>query len=327
MATYEIQPQGPIRVKRATDDPMTYHVQIDRFSVDVPLVRNGGAHRKEAHEQFEVRLVGNIRITVSGQEEPPPPDIVRTETGRDWTARTAWFGQRASEYHEAALIAANRVLRFFKYEKHSPLLREFTKLDIEMSVLKWTGEDGQDITPPAARPIVVHGIGEASLGAGDLTSDDDSHLQQALETELPIESYQEFMSDAQTSILRGNVPRAVLEMAIACEIAAREAFFAKATPAGAAFEYIVDKARVPVKVINLIDGAARQAFGESFKKAAPNAYRDIDFLFRCRNKVIHKGEQFYRDDNGIERNVTRDSLEQWWASAMGLIQWLAHHRS
>lgn len=327
-ATYEIDPQCLFRIKRAENDQLAYTAKIGRFSVEVTLVRNGGASLKEAHEQYEVRAVNKIRIVVSGQEESAPPDVPRNDKGgRDWTARSAWFSQRTNEYHQAALTAANRVMKFFKYQMHTHLAREFTKLDIELSVLKWMGEDGQALTPPGLRPIVVHGIGAASLGERDFTVDDDSYLQQALETELPIESYQEFMSDAQTSILRGNVPRAVLEMAIACEIAVRQAFFAKATPAGAAFEYIEDKARIPVKVIDLVDGAVRQAFGESFKDAAPDAYRDIDFLFRCRNKVAHRGEPFYRDDKGAEHKVTRDTLEQWWSSAMGLLQWLAGHRS
>jgi hypothetical protein len=327
-ATYEIEPQCLFRLKRAENAQLAYTAKISRFSVEVTLVQNGGASFKEAHEQYEVRAVNKIRIVVSGQEDSIPPDVPRNDKGgRDWTARSAWFSQRTNEYHQAALTVANRVMKFFKYQMHAHLVREFTKLDIELGVTKWTGEDGQDLAPPGVKPIVLHAIGQASLGERDFTDDEDSVLQRALETELPIESYQEFMSDAQTSILRGNMPRAVMEMAIACEIAVRQAFFAKATPAGAAFEYIEDKARISVKVIDLVDAAARQAFGESFKDAAPDAYQDIDFLFRCRNKVAHRGETFYRDDRGTTHKVTRDTLRQWWLSAMRLLQWLAGHRS
>lgn len=239
----------------------------------------------------------------------------------------AWFNKIIKEYHDVALTVANRVMMFFKYDMHAHSIHALTRLDIETSFMELVGADGLNLAPPASRPIVVIVIGEASLGEEDFTVDDDSRIQQALEKELSIPNYQEFMSDAQTSILMQNVPRAVLEIAIASEIAVKQAFFAKTTPAGAAFEYIEDKERIHIKVIELIDGAVRRAFGESFKDIAPNEYQDIDFLFRSRNKVAHRGEAFYRDDRGAEHKVTPDTLKQWWTSAMRLMNWLSGHKS
>ena len=325
-ATYKIKPQVPFRVKRAKDDQLVYAVEIGRFSVEVTLVRNGGASHKEAHEQYEVRTVEEIKITVSGQEDCTPPDVARDDRGgKDWTARRDWFQQRVSAYHQVALSAANRVMRFFKYDMHTHLLQEFSLDDIDQSILSWTGDDGQNLDP-GIRSVRVYGIGPATLGERDFTINEDNQLQRALETDLSIETFQEFMSDAQTSILRGKTPRAVMEMAIVCETAVRQAFFAKETAAGAAFEYLEDKARIPVKVIDLIDGAAKQAFGESFKDIAPDKYQNIDFLFRCRNKVAHRGENSYRDDKGKVRKVTPKTLHQWWSSVMGLMEWLADKR-
>jgi len=63
------------------DDQMAYAAQMGRFRVEVTLVQNGGARRKKAHEQYEVRLVKNIRIAVSGQEDSVPPDIPRNAKG------------------------------------------------------------------------------------------------------------------------------------------------------------------------------------------------------------------------------------------------------
>lgn len=60
------------------------------------------------------------------------------------------------------------------------------------------------------------------------------------------------MSDAQSVVLQGNMRRAVLEMAIACEIAAMQALFSPSTQFGAAYGHLAGKGKVNVKVIDFI---------------------------------------------------------------------------
>jgi hypothetical protein len=75
-----------------------------------------------------------------------------------------------------------------------------------------------------------------------------------------------------------------------------------------------------VRVIDFIDGVAREAFGKSFKQDHPKDYNNIDHLFRCRNKVAHMGELSYR----VQQNVITADYElvaRWWDSVILLINW------
>ncbi len=143
-----------------------------------------------------------------------------------------------------------------------------------------------------------------------------------MQNDVNIEMHMEFFADAQTSVVNGKFRRAILELAIACEVAVKGAFFAKSTIAGAAYEYLEDKGKVHTRVIELIDGVAKVALGQSFKDVAPDAYKDIDHLFRARNKVAHRGELIYRDEGGTEREVDRSTLEAWWVSVDTLLSWI-----
>jgi hypothetical protein len=114
----------------------------------------------------------------------------------------------------------------------------------------------------------------------------------------------------------------ILELAIGCEIMVKRTFFSQNTPAGAAFDYFEDKALVRVKVIDLIDRVASEAFGRSFKEDHPNHYKNIDYLFRCRNKIAHRGSLSYRDDSGDSQEASFDTIKDWWVSISELRCWL-----
>ena len=53
-----------------------------------------------------------------------------------------------------------------------------------------------------------------------------------------------------------------------------------------------------------------------------NCINKIDYLFRCRNKVVHRGNAVYRDARGKLREATNKNLEDWWIAALKLINWL-----
>jgi hypothetical protein len=97
--------------------------------------------------------------------------------------------------------------------------------------------------------------------------------------------------------------------------------------ATAAFDYLEDRGRINIRVIELLDGVAKHTFGESFKEAKLDAFHAIDFLFRCRNKVAHKGELSFRDDSGTKHRVDRKMLERWWASIDELMRWIELRKS
>jgi hypothetical protein len=127
------------------------------------------------------------------------------------------------------------------------------------------------------------------------------------------------MSDAQSVVLQGNMRRAVLEMAIACEIAAMQALFSPSTQFGAAYGHLAGKGKVNVKVIDLIDSAAKTVLKRSFKEDEKIHYDNIDHIFRCRNQAAHKGKLTYKD-KGVEHSVDKSTLSVWWDSALILLE-------
>jgi len=328
-ASYRIELPNWLRVKRAEDDLLRYTAVIEGFDTEVILVRNGGASIKKEGEKHETRAITRIDVSVSRDEDSAPPGVaVNEKGGSNFTDRAPWFDEREPEYRRVAVKAVNRVIHFFKYEMNTPRLREFSMHDAQFDNPEWTNRDGEKLQSGLVKftvsllPFRDRGL----LGEKDFTENEDTALGDALQNDLDIKTHREFLSDAQTSILNGKLRRAILEMAIACEVAVKGAFFAKGSVAGAAYEYLENKKNLRVRVLELVGGAAKAAFGESFKDVDPGAYTHIDFLFRTRNKVAHRGEMFYLDDENNEHQVDRSILETWWESVDKLMEWIAKHR-
>ena len=315
-------------MNRAEDDILRYPARIDGFDVEIVLIPNGGARSRHAGDTFETRAVTRIKVSVSRDEDSVPPNIIIDNDGnRYFTERSAWFGLRGQEYRTVAVEAVNRVIRFCKYELQIPNVHEFRDHDSEFENPKWIGEDHLELASGVVElsASILSPRGPGLVGEKDFTADCDEVLRDALQNDFAIETHEEFLADAQTSIVNGNLRRAILEMAIACEVAIKQAFFRETTTAGAAYEYLERTRRVSVRVIDLIHGVAKEVFGESFKDIEKDAYQHIDLLFQCRNKVAHRGKAIYRDAGG-EHSVTRLTLEEWWVSVDLLMRWIAKHR-
>ena len=62
-----------------------------------------------------------IVVSVSRDEDSAPPDIdVNDEGHRDFTKRTAWFGERPENFRAVAVKTVNRIVHFCKYELQVP---------------------------------------------------------------------------------------------------------------------------------------------------------------------------------------------------------------
>lgn len=135
------------------------------------------------------------------------------------------------------------------------------------------------------------------------------------------------LSDAQTAWFEGSLRRSVLELAICTEVMVKRRFFAGNSPAGAAFDYLEDKSKVSVRVLDLIDSIAEEAFAKSYKTEEPDNFRRIDHLFRCRNKIAHRGELSFRDDSGKVVAVDGQIVETWWQAVLNLRGWLQDQKA
>ena len=153
-------------------------------------------------------------------------------------------------------------------------------------------------------------------------AEDEPAVEAALEKAVNIPLHRSLLAQGKDAALQGDSRRAVMEFAIACEVAAKQAFFAPRSAAGEAFEYLEDKNKVRLSVMELLREPARRAFGEGFVDHDSAAHEQLDWLFRCRNKVVHRGELFFRDDAGTRRAVDQPQLKAWFFASECLLDWL-----
>jgi hypothetical protein len=295
---------------------------INGFEVNVQLDRLSRV-AKAADDQHWTYVLDSLVVKVARDEDEAPPPVAPDAEGQlDYTVQAEYFSQRIGEYGAAACEAVNRFIRFFKFGLKTPFLHELSASHQSFQNAEW--KDASDIlVGKGALVFVAEGIPglRGALGVQKLRRESAESLQLALTNPREPMLYEEILSDAQTALFEGNLRRAVLELAIASELMVEGRFLSGNLPAVAAFEYLERTSRVGVRVVEFIDGVAREAFGKSFKQDRPKDYINIDHLFRCRNKVAHMGELSYRDQQNV---ITADYelVARWWDSVLQLIDWL-----
>jgi hypothetical protein len=324
---------GSLLVCRDLTEELRYRAKIEGFDVEICLNpdfqvhRNLHKHSKPVTNEDPYFGLSRILILVTGQEEVEPPPVRVVNGITTYEERLRYFEERKPAYRVIAWTALDRTIRYFKYKLHNPLLSSPSQYSKELQNPFWADNMGQEFKL-AGSTIVMHRLPQlASFGVRCLSANEDLNLKQALEKSINPELHEELLADAQTAIYEGNLRRGALEMAIACEVAVKQVFFAKSSIAGEAYEYLESKRKVAVSVPELIDGAAKQAFGESFKTAHSQVFESISNLFQCRNKIAHRGEAWYRDNDkkGTRHELDRDTLVTWWEAVENLLNWLAGH--
>jgi hypothetical protein len=296
-----------------TIPPLRYDTRIDDSDVEIALLE---IHHAMTKSDRSIWAVAEVRISVSRSETVDPPPIQRTaQGGRDFSNRWSYFQERDPIYRGAAIKALHRLVCFFKYRQAHALLRDTPLADL-MSDLQWTNEMWTDETgqefPSGSSPLGVlslYGIElDEEVGVRALAAAADPALQQAL-AEPPIqpELYEELLSDAKAALFQGHLHRAVLELAISCEVATRYTFSIKA-PSG----------RYQKKGIYLLlDQEAKRVFGQSFEDADSEASVSIKRLFQRRGQVAHQGK-------GVDVDLA--AAKEWFKAADRLFHWLRRMR-
>ncbi|OGT88138.1 MAG: hypothetical protein A2286_03705 [Gammaproteobacteria bacterium RIFOXYA12_FULL_61_12] len=297
---------------------------IEAFNVILRLKAVDHWRSKLSEDEDWITAIQFIELVISRDElEACPKPIVTPDGKNDLTVQSTFLRTRLPAYQDVATSVSNRFLRFFQYSLHTPLVRPLPDWEHSFHNPKWYREDGMELrgTPTfVAEPVAgLHG----TLGAKRLTPSDVPSLLSFLVTSQEPSLSESLLSDAQTAWFEGNFRRAVLELAICAEVMVKRKFFAQASPAGAAFDYLEDKAKVSVRVLELLDSVAQEAFARSYRKEFEANYRAIDNIFRCRNKIAHRGDLSFRDDSGKRVEVDAKLVEAWWASVVNLKTWLS----
>ena len=326
-ATFEINLPSRILVSRPVDDDLTYKVKVAEFDIELRLVVEEGWSSQLAGEPHKTFGVNKFLISAARFEDHElPPIIITPEGHRDYSQRTPYFQERLPAYQKAVREVFERAILYFKYSLQQP--HQNISLDPQdIQNPYWTDEARQELRTGSVFFVSqIHGL-QSLLSEKRFTQDEDVNFTNSLENRLAPSLHEELLSDSQTAYYEGNLRRAILELAISCEILVKQFFFAGNPIASSAFEYFEDKSPSGVKVIDLIDQVAKRAFGSSFKETNRDDYRNMDFLFRCRNKIAHRGELIYRDDGNNLHNVTKDDFVQWWRSLETLRNWLYSYRA
>lgn len=332
-ARFDVNLQGgSFLFKRSMFDNLSYKTTIRDFDVELCFnnhlsayyekMKGGAVIPKEYTDENWVWATSKVTIHSARNEDTnvPMPQII--DGRKNYDERYRYFENLKPAYQQAAWEVLDRAVHFFKYRLHNPNLSLVNQNNNDFQNPVWIDDSGNEIENNSifivltSLPLLSH------FGIRYMSRHDDTDLVNALKDPNSTDLIEELLSDAQSAAFQGNLRRSALETAIACEIAVKQTFFAKATPSGAAYEYLEDNRKVHVTILELIHFVAKQAFGKSFKDDEMPHYKNIDSLFQCRNKVAHRGELKYKDDSGMLRPVDKDKLAEWWESVGILRAWL-----
>lgn len=296
---------------------------FDSFHVVVKLV-SAEHWRSKTHGDLNWTTgLSTLQIEISRNEPDSPPDVIVTPEGkRDLTLQGEYLRPKQGEYQAAAREIANRILRFFQYTLSTPSVKQIPKWDQALCAATWWDACGREVRGDvifAVEPIPGR---RGEMGVRKFTPAELPELQAFASKPIEPALTLTLLSDAQTAWFEGGLRRSVLELAICTEVMVKRRFFAGGSPAGAAFDHLEDKAKVSVRVLDLVDSVAEEAFGKSYKVEDPDNHKRIDHLFRCRNKIAHRGELSFRDDSGKAVAVDASLVETWWQAVSHLRTWL-----
>jgi hypothetical protein len=319
--------QGLLMANRDRNSFPTICAEIDGYETKVTLTSNHQRMLTPANQTDSLFFFTSASVSVCEKN--------LTEIPTDGQDIVNFFFPRRENVQQIAHIAINRVLNFFKYSLNSPMIRPFDYIQLIskngcLSDPTWKYNDTEEqkhseIIPNQSPVILIEGIGHLNathLGLKRLKENGDSDLQSFFSTPKEPQLYEELLSDAQTAIFQGNTKRGILELAIACEIFIKQSFFEKNTISGLTYEYLEEQNKVNVRPVDLIHKVAKYVYSSSFKDDHNLDYTNIDHLFRCRNKIAHRGEAIFKDDQATLHQVDHNMICSWWDSFSKLIIWL-----
>lgn len=299
VAKFNISLQIPLLLKRADDDPLLYEVQLDGFHVSLRLITNRFLALKARRTKYWSVPYTALEIHVSKEDTQPPPIHQHPDGTISYETQLPYFQERLPLYSEVARRTINALIQYFRYRLWQPMLDELPYHIDSLNNPEWTDQDGVEVGQGPGHITAQGAPGiRGDLGTILFQKKHDKALTRALRSPVEHSLEEELLYDAQASIWKENVRRAVLEMALAVEVMVKAKFLGADVAVGAAFEHLEDRGQVNVKVIDLLHSTAKAVYGESFRETNPNEHKELDHLFRARNKVAHRGRAVFRDDSG-----------------------------
>lgn len=326
IATFIITPTFPLIVECKDGEEYSYSICEGYYEIKINLsFMDGSPKSGRVDSDLYKQLVDKVEIIVSNEVDSIPEILINENGSRDLHKISSFDDGVKGGYSQLAQKYYQRLISFVKYNLKQPFQDdEYINKD-QFSNPSWSDAKGNIFGTISAVHHVqpVPGMDGKPLGSETLKISHSGLIQQALSEEKYIELYQEILSDAQAAIFSEDIRRAVFELAIVCELSTKRKYFSEGGIPGLAFDYFEDKGKIKVTVLELISTIGEEALGESFKIRSPDDFRNIDYLFRCRNKVAHRGKVLFKDDSGVVTEPDIRMIEGWFESVETLLQWLS----
>ncbi|MFW9889120.1 MAG: hypothetical protein ACFFER_13120 [Candidatus Thorarchaeota archaeon] len=312
--------QFPTNDELSHDKELVYQFSEGLFDIELKMKQGGDWRTKHKDEINWIFPIASIVVAISREEENEVPALIVTPDGKkSYELRSPFFNELVGEYQEMARNVVNRAIYFFKYELHQPLLN--FRQDFRNPT--WFNENGERLYQHHVFIVdAIPGLTTGKLKATIFTPNEELRFSEYLASTQKPKLHEELLSDAQAAFFEDNLRRTILEMAIACEVFVKQFFFSQGSITTAIFDFLEDKKKLDIQIIELIDKGAKYCLGHSFREEFMFDYEKIDYMFRCRNKIAHRGESIYRDYKGNIITADRDIIDEWWISVWTLIDWL-----
>lgn len=326
IAKFIATPTSPLIVECRDGEKYSYLISEGEYEIRLNLpIMEGSPESGRVGSDLYKKLVEKVEIIVTKEVDNIPEIPINENGGRDLYKVSSFFASVKDGYSEIAKKYYRRLIRFMKYDLKQPFQDEKSLNEDQFSNPSWSDDQGNIFGAISCIHHVqpIAGMDGRTIGTETLKTTNTELLQKSLGEEKDIELYQEILSDAQAAIFSGNIRRAVFEMAIVCELSTKRKYFSEGGVSGLAFDYFEDKGKIKVTVLDLISSVGEEALGESFKDKSPDDFKNIDYLFRCRNKVAHRGKTLFKDASGVVTKPDIKIVGNWYESVEALLQWLS----
>jgi hypothetical protein len=309
-----------------SSDDRIFHLSVNNFEVEIEL---GGFSRraKGLKDGPMATEITTVIFRVTRNEPDLPPVVKPAKDGTiDFTDLQFYLWEKQKDYKGVVEQLFERLSAYFRFQMGHALVnlhpeRGQTRFNNPV----WRDEAGNILYDHISSFVMDESPSLYMYPNWGITAykpEDRPSLLSALERQAEIDLYEEILSDARDAAAMGNLRRAVLELAIACEMAIKHVFFIRDSNADAAYSYLEDKGLARARVLDFVDGIALHAFGSSLRIEDRECFQRLDHLFRCRNKIAHRGSLIFRDDQGKELTVDMARLLDWWTAVRKVIDWL-----
>lgn len=317
-------------LERRTVDDRLFKLTVKGFDVEIELADFSGSRKGRVGSPILAAEITRVIFRVTHDELESPPIVERTNEGTiDWTPLQEYLWKVGEEYKAIVTQLIERLSKYFRFQAGHPLVQIHPERGQSRFMNPiWTDETGKVIWDRVTSYEAGGGAGLMLYPRWDVVAykpEDRKSLMAALERPIEQEFYEEFLSDAKDAVATGNIRRAVLELAIACEVAIKHVYFERESFADSAYSYLEEKGLARARVLDFVDAIAFRAFGHSLKTDDKECFRQLDYLFRCRNKIAHRGTPVFRDDSGSEETANAALLLEWWSAVKKAIEWLKGH--